>query len=157
MCGEYSTACAAGKYSDATDAVAASLNFGDAAVATNAGKSLVVAASFYAAVVTGQRAVYTKVTGDVPTAFADAAEVFIYKHTTANTISVAVDLATATGFADDEASIAGSLDVTTSAGTIGTGTLTVSESAAINGASCKDCPAGYFTTDAGAGTLVSLK
>jgi hypothetical protein len=108
-------------------AITVALDYGDAAVATDSGYSLVVDASFYAAVVTGQKAVYTLSTGDVPDAFADGDEVFIYKHSTANTISVAVDHATAVGFANDAAAIAGSFDVTTSAGTIGTGTLAVSE------------------------------
>jgi len=132
--------------------VTAALDFGDVAVATDAGLTIVVDSTFYAGVATGMQATYALVTGDVPTAIADADVLFIYKHAAANTISFAATYAEVAGFATDAAAITGGLDMTTSAGTIGTGTWTVNEIkvnfAILGGTKCSEVPTIVVTASA---------
>jgi hypothetical protein len=93
------------------------LDLTDAAIATDSGFTIVVAAALYNAVRMGEPLTYAAGTGTAPTAFA-AGIVYAYKHTTANTLSIFSTATAAVAPASDAAAIAAGLDVTTgSAGT----------------------------------------
>jgi len=100
----------------------------DTSVSTNAGLSVVVDATTYAALATGLKVKYALVSGTKPTALTDADSYFVYKHTgNANTITLTATYAHASAMTSDADAVNGgggganALNVLTGAAGTGSG------------------------------------
>ncbi len=100
--------------STSTQHSSGNLDLSDAAVVTNGGKTVIVAAALYDIVRIGDPVTYANGGGTSPTAFS-AGTVYVYKHATANTLSIFSTEAAASAPTTDSAAISAALDATTGA------------------------------------------
>jgi hypothetical protein len=105
----------------------------DTAVSTNAGLSVVVDATTYAALATGLIVKYSSVSGTKPTALTDTTSYYVYKHTaTANVITLTATYAHATAITSDTDAVDGAggganaLNVLTGSAGTGSGDIDLS-------------------------------